>query len=99
MPRWPVDQWSGVLSYQPIDPLRIDLVARFVGSRFSTTGERQPLDSFDVWNLIATYDVQQWAQAYVRVDNLFDEEYEEILNAGTPIRSIYFGVNVKYDGD
>jgi outer membrane cobalamin receptor len=31
------------------------------------------------------------------VENLFDEKYEELLNAGTAVRSIYVGVRMKYD--
>ena len=40
---------------------------------------------------------QSQAQAYARLENLFDEKYEEILNAGTAVRSIYVGVRVNYD--
>ena len=35
VPRIPVDQWSMIISYQPIDPLRINLEGRYVGSRFN----------------------------------------------------------------
>lgn len=94
LPRWPVDQWSGVLSYQPIDPLRVNLEVRYVGSRFDDLRNRQSLKAFDVWTLSATYDVTKYVQAYTRVENLFDENYEEILLFGTPVRSIFFGVNV-----
>lgn len=97
LPRWPVDQWSTVLGYQPLDALRIVLTGRFVGSRFNTTGDRQNIKGFNVWNLTTTYDATKRVQAYVRVDNLFDQKYEEILNAGTPVRSIYFGIRVNYD--
>ncbi len=97
LPRWPVDQWSGYLRYQPIEPLWVTLSVRFVGSRFNTTGNRQNLNSYDVWSLAATYDVNKVVQVYTRVDNLFDENYEEILNAGTAVRSIFGGINVRYD--
>jgi vitamin B12 transporter len=50
-----------------------------------------------VWNWTTNYDVSEKVQAYVRVDNLFNQQYEEILNAGTPVRSIYFGLRVNRD--
>ncbi len=96
VPRMPVDQWSLVLSYQPIDPLRVSLEGRYVGSRFEDVNNRQNLKAFDVWNLIANYEVTKHVQAYVRADNLFNEKYEEILNFGTPVRSIFGGVKVSY---
>jgi len=41
-----------------------------------------------------TYDVTKQFQVYGRVDNLFNERYEEILFFGTPIRSVYGGIKV-----
>jgi vitamin B12 transporter len=98
LPRWPTDQWSAAISYQPIDPLWITLTGRYVGSRFNTTGDRQPLPAFDVWALAVTYDVTKQLQAYLRAENLFNEKYEEIASAGTPIRSIFGGVRVTFGG-
>ncbi len=99
--RWPVDQASLSVRYQPIDPLSMTLDFRFVGSQFNNTdiaqNDTQRLGSFDVLNLAVTYDVSERIEAYVRVDNLLDEEYEEILFYGTPGRSIFGGVRVNID--
>lgn len=96
-PRMPVDQWSVIVGYQPIDPLRVIVEGRYVGSRFEDLNNLQRLRAFDVWNLIANYDVTRNVQAYVRADNLFNEKYEEILNFGTPVRSVFAGVKVLYN--
>ena len=96
VPRMPVDQWSIILSYQPIDPLQVSLEGRYVGSRFEDINNQQSLRAFDVWNLIANYDVTKNAQVYVRAENLFNEKYEEILNFGTPVRSIFGGFKLTY---
>lgn len=96
VPRMPVDQWSLILSYQPIEPLRVSLEGRYVGSRFEDINNQQPLRAFDVWNLITNYDVTKNVQVYVRAENLFNEKYEEILNFGTPVRSIFGGVKLTY---
>jgi vitamin B12 transporter len=97
VPRIPVDQWSIVLSYRPIEQLQMSLEGRYIGSRFEDVGNLQNLRAFDVWNLIANYDVTRNVQAYVRADNLFNEKYEEILNFGTPVRSVFAGVRVMYN--
>ncbi|GAB1723061.1 MAG: TonB-dependent receptor [Nitrospira sp. CR1.1] len=98
LPRWPTDQWSASVSYQPIEPLWITVIGRYVGSRFNTTGEQQSLRAFDVWSLAVTYDVTKQLQAYLRAENLFNEKYEEIASAGVPIRSIFGGVRVAFGG-
>ncbi|HEV8243166.1 MAG TPA: TonB-dependent receptor [Nitrospirales bacterium] len=95
--RWPVDQWSALLSYQPLEPLVVTLAVRYVGSRFNDLQNQQPMRAFDVWALTAAYELTKTIQAYTRVENLFDEKYEELLNAGTAVRSIYVGVRMKYD--
>ncbi|NOS82593.1 MAG: TonB-dependent receptor [Nitrospira sp.] len=96
-PRIPVDQWSLLVSYQPIDPVRINLEGRYVGSRFNDVNNLQSMRAFDVWNVFASYDVTNRVQTYIRVDNIFDEKYEEVLLFGTPARSIFAGLKVNYD--
>jgi vitamin B12 transporter len=97
LPKWPLNQWSTILSYQPIDALRANLEGRFVGQRYSTTGNTQPIGSFDVWNFSATYEINKHMQVYTRVDNIFNEKYEEVLFFGTPIRSVFGGLRMNFD--
>lgn len=95
--RWPVDQASLSLYYQPVDSLNMILDFRFAGSQFNDRGNTQRVDSFNVVNLAVNYDLSDQFQAYVRVDNLFDEDYEEILYFGTPSRSMFGGIRMNFD--
>ena len=95
LPRWPVDQASLSLYYQPVDSLNMILDYRFVGSNGRSA--TQLVGSFNVVNLAVNYDVSDQFEAYVRVDNLFDEEYEEVLNYGTPGRSVFGGIRANFD--
>jgi vitamin B12 transporter len=98
LPRWPYDQATLGVSYQPVDAARINVDYRFVGARNNnadnTPSQRQ--GSFGVVNASATYDVTKNWQAFGRVDNLLNQKYEEILYFGTPIRSVYGGVKLTY---
>ncbi len=98
LPRWPVDQASVGVSYQPIEPVRVNVDYRFVGARNNNdlNSPNQKLDSFNVVNVSATYDVTKQAQIFGRIDNVFNEEYEEFLFFGTPIRSVFGGVKISY---
>lgn len=99
LPRWPVDQATVSFTYQPIDSLRLNVDYRFIGARNNRLSNpaSEKLGVFNVVNLSASYDVTKNWQAYVRVDNLFNEKYEEIFSFGTPIRSIFGGVKANYD--
>ena len=95
--RWPVNQASFSLYYQPMDAVNTILDFRFVGEQYNRAGNAQPVGSFEVVNLAVNYDFSDQFQAYVRVDNLFDEDYEEILYYGTPGRSVFGGIRANFD--
>ena len=99
--RVPVDQVSISVRYQPIDPLSVVLDFRWVGSQFNQPSTAQDnsqrVDSFKVVNLAVSYDVMKQVEVYARIDNLFNEKYEEILFFGTPVRSIFGGVRVNFE--
>jgi vitamin B12 transporter len=97
LPRWPVDQWTGLILYRPVEPLLITLSVRYVGSRFNDVQNKEPMKAFDVWTITASYDITKQLQLYTRAENVFNEKYQEILNAGTPVSSIYAGLNARYD--
>ena len=95
--RWPVDQASLSLYYQPVDSLNMILDVRFAGTQFNDRENTQRVNSFNVVNLAVNHEISDQFQAYVRVDNLFDEEYEEILFFGTPGRSVFGGIRMNFD--
>ena len=98
LPRRPVDQATVGFTYQPIEPVRVNLDYRFVGARnndvVNSPAQRQ--GSFGVVNVSASYDVTKQWQLFGRIDNVFNQQYEEILFFGTPIRSVFGGVKFTY---
>ena len=97
LPLFPQHQYSAVLSYQPVDPLTLNLEFRYMGQYFNDVNNQEPMKAFDIWNLVTTYDVNKRIQGYLRVENLFDRKYEERLFFGTPGRSIFGGIRVNFD--
>ena len=97
LPKWPLNQWSAIVSYQPIEAVRANLEGRFVGQRFNDTSNVDSLPHFYVWNASLSYDVSKTVQIYGRADNIFNRKYEEVLFFGTPIRSVFGGVRVNFD--
>lgn len=96
LPRWPIDQASLSVIYQPIDRARVYLDYRFVGARNNDAANQQKQGSFGVVNVSTSYDVTKHSQVFTRIENLFNQQYEEILFFGTPIRSVYGGVKFFY---
>lgn len=65
---------------------------------FFTNGfvsQRTELDSYVLVNLKASFRVTDALQVYVRLANLFDEDYEESISYATPGRSIFAGLKYR----
>jgi vitamin B12 transporter len=88
-------------NYQFLEKANINLNVILVGERDDLDFNAFPamrvtLDSYQVVNLAASYDITPSFQIFGRVENLFDEEYEDILGFGTPGISGYGGVKVSF---
>ncbi|EEX15572.1 TonB-dependent receptor [Citreicella sp. SE45] len=58
--------------------------------------DREALDDYGVVNSTFTYDVTETTQAYLRVENLFDENYQTVPGYGQSDRAWYFGVRASF---
>ncbi|MBT4522359.1 MAG: TonB-dependent receptor [Halieaceae bacterium] len=54
------------------------------------------LDDYEVVDLNASFDVLQGLQVYGRVENLFDETYQEIATYNTSARAAYVGLRYSF---
>lgn len=54
------------------------------------------MDDFTTVDLLLTHDVHPNAEAYLRVENLFDEEYQLNDGYGMPDRSVYAGIRASF---
>ncbi len=57
------------------------------------------LQSYTVANLQAYYDWKPSVRLFGRIDNVFDEKYEEVFAFATPRFSVYAGVTMTFGGE
>ncbi|MAQ46176.1 MAG: hypothetical protein CL812_10035 [Confluentimicrobium sp.] len=62
----------------------------------AVSGGLEPLDDWTLVDAQITYDITDSAEAYLRVENLFDEEYQTITGYGTSDRAVYVGVRAAF---
>jgi vitamin B12 transporter len=80
------DRLSGMLSVRHVaDRLDID-------AGFATVAA----PDYTVADVQLTYEVRDGMRAYLRVENLFDEDYEEVLTYTSPGRSVFVGLNASF---
>ncbi len=59
-------------------------------------GASVALDDFQVMNLGLSYDVSDTTEAYVRLENVFDEDYQTTLGYNAPGRSVFVGLSASF---
>lgn len=73
-------------------------VTEAISTEFSVEhqADRATLPDFTVANATATYDFGNETEAYLRVENLFNEQYQTAEGYGTSDRALYVGVRAKF---
>jgi vitamin B12 transporter len=59
-------------------------------------GNSVALDDFKVVNLGLSYDVSDTTQAYLRLENVLDEDYQTTLGYDAPGRSVFVGLSASF---
>ncbi len=59
-------------------------------------GASVPMDDFTVANLEVSYAVSETTEAYIRIENLLDEDYQTTLGYDAPGRGIYVGLSASF---
>ena len=77
----------------PTGPLSGALHIRYNGDENDANGEVAAWTRIDA---SAGYDISETVELFVRVENLFDEEYQQVLGYGTPGTSGSVGFRFKY---
>ena len=56
------------------------------------------LDAYTTVGGIIEYDVVPWATVYMRFENIFNDQYEEVFSYRAPSAAIYGGVKGRFGG-
>jgi vitamin B12 transporter len=88
-----------VASGSPVDKINLGAEVVYTGDRFDTDydawpSERVVLSDYTVVNLTGSFRVSSSVTVRARVDNLFDETYEEILGYNSSPAALYLGLKL-----
>ncbi|GAB5454688.1 MAG: TonB-dependent receptor [Henriciella sp.] len=81
-------------SVDPEGPFSGNVLVRYNGeeSNSATTD----VDSWTRVDVTGSYDLNETVELFGRIENLFDEEYQQIVGYGTPDLSGYLGIRLRY---
>ena len=72
------------------------VAARYVGKTFNNDTNTVAVSGYTLVDLRASYPINNTLEVYGRVENAFDENYQTILNYGTPGRGAFLGLRAKF---
>jgi vitamin B12 transporter len=96
LPRRPRDEARLGFILTPVRGLSIEPTVVLVGSRFSSSGERDKLDPYARLDIYADYRINETFSVFARAENVTDTRYEEISGYGTAGRSFYGGLRATW---
>lgn len=94
LPRRPDWRSSLVLGWRSTDAWTVNAVTRWVGERTDVGGVE--LEDYTVFDLALARRVGRWIEPYARVENLFDQEYQEAAGFPAPDRRVVGGLAVSF---
>jgi vitamin B12 transporter len=97
--RRPRDKGMAALVYSGFPGLELEARLNVVGPRPDydfVTSRRVTLSTYARLDVFADYKVNELVSVFARIENIGDARYEEIYNYGTPGRSVYGGVRMKW---
>ena len=89
----PKDSGELVLTYEPSSKLSGSMALKYNGSEISTYGN---LNSWSRVDINMFYKLNNFSEVYFRVENLFDEDYQQVFGYGTPDRYGLVGIKVTF---
>lgn len=95
-PTFRVPEHSGDVRVRvdPNGPFSGAVLVRYNGEEPNTNGTT--LDAWTRVDVTGSYDLNDTVEVFGRIENLFDEDYQQILGYGTPDLSGSVGVRVRY---
>ncbi len=99
--RRPKNKFGMDMNYRFLEKGNINLGFIYVGKKENKDFTAYPatkvkLDSYKLVNVAASYDITGNIRIFGRIDNLFDEDYEEVLGYGTPGVAGYGGLKITF---
>lgn len=92
--RLPEHSGNLLATLAPSGPVSASLLFRYNGEELNTDGSS--LDAWTRLDLSAQYEVNDSVELFGRIENLTDADYQQVLGYGTPDRSAYIGIRLRY---
>ena len=94
--RRPEHLWNLQAAYEWPIGLSTAAAVRHAGKSYNNDANTVVVAGYTVVDLRASYPLSRQLEGFARVENLFDERYETVLNYGAPRRGAFMGLRARF---
>lgn len=83
--------------YYGLKDFHFNVNGEYVGTRYNSDDEQgEQTGRYTLWNAVINYRISENLNTYVKVDNIFDKDYQTISGYATAPRSAYIGLKYSF---
>ena len=90
-------QLGFALDYYGFEKLHMNINGSYVGTRYNSANKGgAQTGRYTLWNTVVNYDINDTFKTYIKLNNVFDKNYQTIDGYGTEGRAVYVGLKATF---
>ncbi|MCT7649644.1 TonB-dependent receptor [Aliarcobacter butzleri] len=96
----PTNKFSFGVDYYGLKDFHFNVNSEYIGSRESvnylTSTQRTKTGNYTIWNAVVDYDINKTFSTYVKLDNMFNKDYQIVDGYATSQRAAFVGLKASF---
>jgi vitamin B12 transporter len=96
----PENKFGFGIDYYGLKDFHFNINGEYIGTRYSPnfdyTKEKVSTGNYTIWNAVVDYDINKTFSTYLKLDNIFDRDYQIIDGYATSQRAAYVGLKASF---
>ena len=85
------------VDYYGLKDFHFNLNGEYIGTRYEKANEQgAKTGNYAIWNALVDYDINKNLSTYVRLDNMFNKDYQIVDGFSTSQRAAYLGLKASF---
>ena len=96
----PINKFNFGVDYYGLKDFHFNINGEYIGSRESVnyiySNNRTKTGNYTIWNTVVDYDINKTFSTYLKLDNIFDKDYQIVDGYATSQRAAYVGLKASF---
>ncbi|MFY9069995.1 TonB-dependent receptor, partial [Aliarcobacter butzleri] len=96
----PTNKFGFGVDYYGLKDFHFNINGEYIGTRYSPNfidfNERTKTGNYTIWNAVVDYDINKTFSTYVKLDNMFNKDYQIVDGYATSQRAAFVGLKASF---